>query len=196
MEDKDRFDRAIDLIDQANAQDPRTEDVEGVRQPRELTFARRTYTWVEKLSDHPSEALLLAARAHTLRRWSIPRDRYEMNTVGYHEWRNALAAFHAEEAGRILADVGYQAATIDKVKKLITKADWPNDPDGRVLEDADCLVFIETKLSDYLDEWDDAKMFRVLSGTYQKMTPAAQKQIQTLQLGQRERKLLADATGA
>ena len=63
-------------IDAANRDDPRTELVDGKPQSRELLFAQRVYEWVRKLVDHPSEELLLAARAHTLRRWLIPRDRY------------------------------------------------------------------------------------------------------------------------
>src|SRR3990172_4807621 len=102
MSDEERFAEAIRRIDALNGEDPRTEVVEGQPQPRELLFARRVYEWVRNLIVEPSEELLLAARAHTLRRWMIPRDRYPMTTPGYHQWRDALAAFHADEAARIL----------------------------------------------------------------------------------------------
>lgn len=186
----ERFTEAIERMDAANGEDPRTEDVEGKSEPRELLFARRTYAWIEKLCDAPSEALLLAARGHTLCRWEIPRDRYELTTAAYHDWRRALAEHHADRAAAILAEVGYPQDTIDRVSSLITKKDWMNEVEGRALEDADCLVFLETKLGDYVDEWDDAKMFRVISGTLNKMTDGGRQQIEHLNLGERELEVL------
>lgn len=186
----ERFADAIKRMDAANQQDPRTEDIGGKAEPRELLFARRTYAWVEKLCESPSEELLLAARGHTLCRWEIPRDRYALTTPAYHEWRNALTEHHADKAKAIMADVGYPQEAIDRVCALITKKDWMNNPEGRALEDADCLVFLETKLADYVDEWDDSKMFRVISGTLNKMTAGARQQIEHLKLGERALEVL------
>jgi hypothetical protein len=165
MGDAERLAEAIRRIDDANAEDPRTEAVNGVDQPRELLFARRVHEWVMRLAADPPEALLLAARAHTLRRWMVPRDRYPMTNIGYHEWRDACATFHAQETERILRDVGYPQDAIDRVTALITKQDWESDPDARTLEDADCLAFLESKLHRYLDEWDEKKTIGILRRT-------------------------------
>src|SRR5262245_8174066 len=124
-----RFDEAIRRFDAANSEDPRVEVVAGVRQPRELLFATRVFDWVQRLVAQPSEALLLAARGHTLRRWAIPREQYPRDNIGYHEWRDALAKFHAEEAGRILQEVGYPEVTTARVKVLIRRELWPRDSD-------------------------------------------------------------------
>jgi len=190
MHESERFQQAIERFDKANATDPRRDEVDGTAQPRELLFARSVYEWVQKLAPEPSEPLLLAARSHTLCRWMIPRDRYPMTTTGYHEWRNALAEFHADEAAKILQDVGYDAGTIRQVRALNTKANWPADPEALVLEDADCLVFLESKLSRFIDAWDDEKMTRVLGQTYRKMTPEARRHVGALPLGDRERKIV------
>ena len=128
MKDDVQFVEAIRRIDAANAEDPRTDLVDGTPQPRELLFARRVYDWVRRFVADPSEELLLAARAHTLRRWMIPRNRYPMTTAGYHQWRGTLAAFHADEAARILEEVGYSERTIARVRALITRENWRNDP--------------------------------------------------------------------
>ena len=189
-----RFHAAIEKIDTANAGDPRTELVDGTPQPRELLFAQRVYEWVRKLVDDPSEELLLAARAHTLRRWLIPRDRYPKTTAGYHQWRDALAQFHADEAESILGAVGYSDAKIREIKGFITKKNWPGDPEACALEDADCLVFLETKLRDYMDAWEDSKAMRILEGTLRKMTPGGRACADQLKLGDRERELLKRAT--
>ena len=190
MPPSERFKSAIERFDQANGADPRTEDVDGAPQPRELLFERRVYAWVERLAKEPSEPLLLAARAHTLRRWMIPRDRFPMTTEGYHQWRHELMVFHADEAQKILNDVGYDQDTVERVRALITKANWPSDAEALALEDADCLVFLETKLSRFVDEWDAATMQRVLGQAYQKMTPQARSLVSTLELGVREREIL------
>ena len=188
-----RFHEAIERIDAANGDDPRTELVEGKPRPRELLFAQRVYEWVGKLVDHPSEELLLAARAHTLRRWLIPRDRYPKTTVGYHQWRDALAQFHADEAESILRAVGYSDETIQKIRAFITKKNWPEDNEACVLEDADCLVFLETKLQDYTDAWEESKALRILKRTFRKMTPDGRARADELKLGDRERELVRRA---
>lgn len=193
MGDAERLVEAIRRIDDANAEDPRTEAANGVDQPRELLFTHRVYEWVMRLVADPPEALLLAARAHTLRRWLVPRDRYPMTNLGYHEWRDACAAFHAEEAERILLDVGYPRTTIDRVTALITKRDWESDPEGRTLEDADCLAFLESKLHHYLDDWDEEKAIGILRRTLRKMTPQGRVLAATLKLDPRCLELLRRA---
>ncbi len=188
--DDERLAEAIKRIDAANKEDPRTELVDGRPESRELLFAQRVYEWVRKLVDDPSEELLLAARAHTLRRWLVPRERYPKTTVGYHQWRDALARFHAKEAEEILREVGYPADAIRWVKAFITKENWPAEPEACALEDADCLVFLETKLQNYVDEWEEEKTLRVLQRTLRKMTPDAREHALRLKLGERERDLL------
>ncbi len=190
MKKNERFCSAIEGFDQVNQQDPRTEIVDGDTMPKELLFARRVYGWIEKLVENPSDTLLLAARSHTLRRWAIPRDRYAMTTQAYHQWRQALAELHAKEAEKILAEVGYGTDTIDAVRRLITKATWPADDDALALEDADCLVFLETKLGHFVDQWDEEKMSRVLRQTYGKMTPRAREEVAKLNLGEKDRAAL------
>jgi len=185
MRDNERFVEAIRRLDEANGEDPRTELIDGLAQARELLFARRVYDWVKKLVADPSEELLLAARGHTLRRWMIPRDRYPKTTPGYRQWREALAAFHADQIAGILHEVGYSEATITRVRALILRENWRNDPEGRALEDADCLVFLETKLEGYLDEWEEKKTVNILKKTLRKMTPAGKEHAGALRLSDR-----------
>ena len=194
MDRDQRFAEAIERIDTANREDPRTEIIDGQAHPRELLFAQRVYKWVEQLVTDPSDDLLLAARAHTLRRWVIPRDQYPMTTVGYHQWRNALAQFHAVEAESILRAVGYSDDNIQKIKAFITKNNWPENHEACALEDADCLVFLETKLRDYIDAWEESKTLRILERTLRKMTPDGRARAYQLKLGDRERELVRKAT--
>ncbi len=196
MQPQRLFDEAIRRIDAANREDPRTEMADGEFQPREWLFARRVFQWVERLTPSASEELLLAARAHTVRRWIIPRDRYPRTVAGYHQWRDALAQFHANEAEQILREVGYPSDKIQAVRAFVTKANWPGNPEARILEDADCLVFLETKLDGYIDAWGENKTLRILRKTLRKMTPDAQARALGLNLGPRERAIVLRAAAA
>ena len=168
-----RIETALGKIDAANRLDPREQTFQGVSHPRERIFAQRVSDWIDRLQPASSEEVRLAARAHTLNRWEIPRNRFPMDTMGYHAWRAATANHSAGAATAILKTVGYSDEVVEKVRRLITRELDPKDPEAQMLEDADCLAFLEIKLGDYLDQWDEAKVKRILRGTWSKMSPEA-----------------------
>ena len=180
-------------LDEANAEDPRQELHDGVMTTRELRFARRVEEWVARLIPAPSDELRIAARGHTLRRWMIPREAYPKTKVGYRAWRTALNTFHAEQTDAILAELGIAEPVRAGVRDLILKKDWRNDPEGRALEDGDCLAFLELKLAAYLDDWGDEKTIDILKKTLRKMTPQAIALASGLTLDPRVRALLHQA---
>lgn len=165
---------------QGLSEDPRR--AAGKEGPRDLLFTERVVHWIGILQEHPSESLLLAAWGHNLYRWRLPRDSYPMTTVGYHKWRRAQAVLSADEVSKILEDEAIAAETVQKVRELILKTHFPQDPDSQVLEDADCLAFLELKFEDYIPEWDEEKTVRILKGTLEKMTPRARKLALTIPL--------------
>lgn len=114
----------------------------------------------------------------------VPRDQYPKTTSGYHSWRNALAKFHAEQSQQILVELEFDPDTISRVTALILRTQFPADPDSRTLEDADCLVFLETKLHEYVAEWGPEKTLRILRQTMAKMTPQARSLARNLQYSQ------------
>lgn len=166
-----RFQEAISRFDAANAQDPR-----GI----ELAYARRLSAWVERLAPEASEELRLAARAQHICRWMIPRESYPAGRLGYLKWREDLKQFHAQKSGEILREVGYDAATIQRVQDLIRKRNFPRDPEGRVLEDALCLVFLEMQLAETTAKTGEEKMIGILQKSWRKMTPRAREIALTL----------------
>jgi Domain of unknown function (DUF4202) len=192
MKKKMAFENALKEFDRVNRRDPRRQTVNRKSQPREFIFARTVYAWVERLDPSASEAVRLAARSHTLRRWEIPRDRYRMDTVGYHEWRTVTAAHSAEAAAAVLKRAGYAEAAIREIRRLITGARHPQDPDTQLLEDADCLSFLEIKLAGYMTRWDEAKIRRILEGTWSKMSPAARHRALEIPLDPRVKKLILE----
>ena len=192
----DRFTRAIAAIDAANAADPHRILIRGLERPKELAHAELVTEWVEKLEPDASEALLLAARAHHLRRWSIPRNTYPNGRSGYLRWRKALHEQHAREVAEILVDAGYDEATISRVQDLVRKRGLGRDPEVQVLEDALCLVFVETQLLALAERvGDDDKMTDVIRKTLVKMSPAAIELAKGVALPPGDEALLARALG-
>jgi hypothetical protein len=189
----ERFMTAIEAIDAANADDPNTIIVRGATRPKELAHAELVTEWVERLAPDADEALLLAARAHHLRRWTIPRATYPMGRAGYLRWRTALRAQHEHEVGDILDAVGYDEATITRVQQLVAKRGLGRDTDVQVLEDALCLVFVETQLHDVAQRLDHDKMVDVAAKTLAKMSDAAIALAATIPLAAADRALLAAA---
>lgn len=168
----DRFERAVAAIDAVNAADPNTLVVGGRARPKELAHAEMVTAWVRRLRPDASEALLLAARAHHLRRWAVPRAAYPAGRAGYLRWRRDLHERHAAEAGEILRAVGYDEGTIERVQAIIRKRNLGADPEVQALEDALCLVFLETQFADLAARTERAKMVDIVRKTAKKMSPA------------------------
>jgi hypothetical protein len=191
--DRARFDLAQRRFDEENARDPNSENVDGAPRPRELVYAEWLTGWVLKLCPGASEELRLAARCQHLCRWKIPRDSYPMTRPGYLKWREDLKHFHAERAGEILREAGYPDDTIARVQQLNLKKNFPNDPEGRVLEDALCLVFLEHQLADLAAKTADDKVITALQKSWKKMTPAAHVEALKLSFSPREKALIEQA---
>jgi hypothetical protein len=98
----DRLARALAAIDAANADDPARIVVRGDERPKELAHAELVTEWVQRLDPEASGELLLAARAHHLRRWVIPRSSYPTGRSGYLQWRKAQHEQHAGDVAGIL----------------------------------------------------------------------------------------------
>ena len=166
----DRLRQLLERIDQLNREDPNTELVEEIPQPRELLYAQRLSEWVKRLDPNPSEALQIAARAQHIQRWTIPRDRYERNRQGYLRWRETLKAFHIDTTARLMREAGYAEEMIAQVSRLMSKRHLKEDVDTQTLEDALCLVFLETQLAELREKTPDEKMRDILRKTWQKVS--------------------------
>ena len=156
-----RLDAAFAAIDAENAGDP---------VGKEQDHAERAVAWIRRLRPDASEELLLAARGHHVRRWEIPRSDEPQGREGYLRWKRRLQQHHADVLGRVLAEVGYDAATVGRVQAIVTKRRLKSDPDVISLEDALALVFLETQLRDLGEKLDDDHMVDVLAKTLRKMS--------------------------
>jgi hypothetical protein len=162
---------AFAAIDAANADDPHTVVVRGAERPKELAHAELAVEWIHRLVPEPSDALLLAARAHHVRRWEIPRASQPEGRAGYLRWKRLLQQHHADVAARVLGEVGIDPATIERVRALVKKERLKSDPEVQALEDALCLVFVETQFGELTEQLGDDHMVEVVAKTLRKMTP-------------------------
>jgi hypothetical protein len=188
-----RLERAFAAIDEANADDPATIMVDGVERPKELAHAEMMVDWVRRLDPAASEAQLLAARAHHLRRWALPRTDYPEGRAGYLRWRTALKRRHADDVAVILRDVGYDEQVIARVQQIVRKERLQHDPDVQVHEDALCLVFLQTQLTEVAEQLGEDKTIDVLRKTARKMSPAGLAAVRELALAPGDRRLLEQA---
>jgi len=170
----DRLRATLAAIDAANAGDPHTIAVRGRIRAKEQAHSELVSEWIARLAPRASETLQLAGRAHHLRRWEIPRADYPAGREGYLRWRRALHDFHAEQASAILAEHGYDPAEIRRVSDLLHKRGLARrDRDAQVLEDALCLVFLETQYREIAERLDEEKLLDVTAKTLRKMSDRA-----------------------
>ena len=187
------LEQVIERIDQLNREDPNTELIGGIAHPRELLYAKRLTEWVLRLNPKASEALRIAARGQHVQRWTIPRQRYKMNRRGYLRWRETLKAFHAKTLGELMREVGYPEELIQRVQQIMSKRRLQDDPDSQTLEDALCLVFLETQFAGLRQKTPDDKMKDILQKTWKKMSGPGRAAAMRLPLGEDEKRLLAQA---
>ena len=176
--DTERYSRAIAGFDAANAQDPNRDSANGRDYPKELLYAERMSAMLERFAPDASEALRLAVRCQHIQRWTIPRSDYPRTPQGYQQWRGRLMKFHADTAGAILRECGYDDEMTGRVQSLLRKRELKSNPETQTLEDVIDLVFLESYLADFVashGEYDEAKWVDILRKTAMKMSTAGRK---------------------
>ena len=185
---RERFERAIAAIDAANADDPFTLTIDGKDFPKELTHAEMMTRWVLQLDPNASEELQLAARAHHIRRWMIPRTTFPAGRSAYLRWRRALHAVHAELTAAILEECGYSRNSVAprpphwSPKPICSSPAIPTPRHSRTL----------SPWSSSIPNWSRcsttstiASSGRALGRTWRKMSPSGQAAARRLALSDR-----------
>jgi len=172
------FDKAMELIDAANREDPNLEMADGKEWPKELLYSQRMTDMLQRYAPDADEVARLALRAQHIQRWKTPRDAYPEGRQGYLQWRTGLYKFHAETVGRLLEEAGYDQEFIERVKRAVGKKAVKVNPDTQLLEDVTDLVFLEHYLSDFVakhPEYSEEKWLDIIRKTWRKMSGRAQK---------------------
>jgi hypothetical protein len=168
-----RFHAVIAAIDDANAHDPKTVDIDGSSVPAELLYGRRMSAALATMTPDAPELLRIAVRGQHIERWTSPRTGYPAGRAGYLKWRSDLKDYHARRLGEIMTAAGYGPADSARVGALVRKERLRTNPEAQTLEDVACIVFLAHYLEEFLGKTDadDAKLARILAQTWRKMSP-------------------------
>ncbi len=188
-----RLEKAFELFDDYNKQDPNKIEWEGVTYPAEYFYALQLYNWVKKLDPAASETLLLAARAAHIGRWKSPRESYPMGKPGYYKWRTELSKFHADTAGELMSQAGFGDDEIKAVQSIIRKEQLRTNYEVQVMEDALCLVFLQFQYEDFLTKHEDEKVVRILQKSWGKMNQQGREAALTLSFSEKGKELIGKA---
>jgi hypothetical protein len=173
IENQEFFSHAMALFDAANSEDPNQDE----GQPKELLYGLRMSDMIARFAPDASKAAQLAVRAQHIQRWKVPRNTYPMTKEGYHAWRTGLYTFHADTAGELMREAGYDEAMIERVKKAVGKRGIKSNPETQLLEDIANLVFIEHYMLPFAGskpDYDEAKWLEIIRKTWKKMSKNAQ----------------------
>lgn|GEM_PF-290088 len=186
----ERFLKAIESIDRHNERDPKRVSNDGVDMGYEFHFSCLLFVKVLSLREDASEALLIAARSQHICRWESPRSDYPEGRAGYLKWRADLKRFHADKTESILAELGYPPEFIETVRAINLKKDLKSNPDSQTMEDALCLVFLESQFPDFRVKTSEEKMVSIIRKTWAKMSAEGQKAALNLNLRDEEARLV------
>ena len=189
----ERLTAAFAAIDAANEADPTVVTVRGEDLPLALAHGRLASGWVLRLVAAPDDALLIATRAHHLRRWEVPRSDYPEGRPAYLRWRKDQKARHARDVATLLEPLGYSADEIARTQALIRREGLGVDADAQAVEDAACLVFIETQLSAMVPRFERQHYLDVIRKTARKMSPQGLAAVSGIPLDETAQALLAEA---
>lgn len=167
---------AVEAIDELNAEDPTRVTWQGATFPKELLHAQRVTFWLLQLDPGADACQQVAARAHHLRRWAVPRATYPAGRAGYLRWRRDQKLRHAQEVATLLEDLAWTSDDIASVQEIVRKDGLGADTaDVRVQhhEDALCLTFVEMQLADVLEAMGEERTIALLRKTFRKVSPVA-----------------------
>ena len=154
--------KAIQLIDHANADDPKN----GV----EALYAKRMLETLQAFDQDASEALTLACYAQHVCRWKLVRKDYPEGLQGYLKWRTDLAKLHASVLQDAMTQSGYSDDDIKRASNIIQKRKLKTDPEAQTLEDVSCLVFLKHYFEAFAAKHSDERIIDIVQKTWAKMS--------------------------
>lgn len=163
-----RFDRVIQLIDEANQQDPNLDQ----GKPKEWLYSERMSERLAQFEPGASELLQIAARGQHIERWTSARSDYPEGRTGYKQWRAELGLYHAKRVAELMAAAGYTEEDCTRAKYLVQKRGLGRDSETQCLEDVICLVFIEHYMADFAAKsgYSEEKLIDIIQKTWKKMS--------------------------
>lgn len=171
------FDQAIELIDEANSQDPNIESADGKDWPKELLYSHRMSDMLSRFNPDADDTMRVAIRAQHIERWKSPRSNYPMDRVGYLKWRKDLYVMQADTCAGLMRQSGCEEDEVKRAWQAVAKKNIKTNPDSQLLEDIADLCFIEHYMEAFAGkhpEYSEEKWIEIIQKTWNKMSAAAQ----------------------
>lgn len=170
------YDKARQLIDNANQQDPNQVSADGKNWPKELLYSERMSDMLERFNPAADDTMKLAIRAQHIERWKSPRNAYPMDRIGYLQWRKDLYKIQANTAAELLLQAGYAESEIERLRNAVAKKNIKGNPDTQLLEDVTDLVFLEHYIEEFVakhPDYSEEKWIEIIQKTWNKMSADA-----------------------
>lgn len=170
------FDKALALIDAANAKDPNQVSADGKDWPKELLYSERMSEMLNRFNPDADDIMKLAIRAQHIERWKSPRSDYPMDRIGYLKWRKDLYKIQANTAAGLLLEAGYSDDETERLRNAVAKKNIKGNPDTQLLEDVTDLCFIEYYMVDFVEkhpDYSEEKWIDIIQKTWNKMSEGA-----------------------
>ena len=172
-----KYERARELIDNANSADPNRVEANGREWPKELLYSERMSDMLQRFRPQADDVMKLAIRAQHIERWKSPRDAYPAGRIGYLQWRKDLYKIQASRAAELMIQAGYDKEQSERAWKAVAKKNIKGSEDTQLLEDVTDLVFMEHYMLEFVDkhpEYSEEKWIEIIQKTWRKMSPQAQ----------------------
>ncbi len=170
------YQKAGELIDAANTEDPNRVSADGRDWPRELLYSERMSDMLNRYKAQADDVMKLAIRAQHIERWKSPRNAYPMDRIGYLKWRKDLYKIQANSAAKLLLQAGFSNDECERLRNAVAKKNIKGNPDTQLLEDVTDLCFIEHYLVDFVDkhpDYSEEKWIEIIQKTWSKMSDEA-----------------------
>jgi Domain of unknown function (DUF4202) len=164
---------AIAAVDEANGLDPNSVLFAGAESPLAQVQGARASIWLDRLASNPPDAVVLAVRAHHLRRWTVDRSSYPEGRAGYHRWKRAAKEVHASALAEVVVECGVESEVLERAQELVQRIGLGTDPETQLIEDCACLVFLETQYESLIAKIGRDKVVDAVRKTVKKMSPDA-----------------------
>jgi hypothetical protein len=164
----DHLNRALAMIDKANAADPKGEA---------LIYGQRMSEELARLFPAAYDVLKVAARGQHVERWLLARSEYPEGKAGYLDWRREQGRRHAARVAGIMEEAGFPAADCERVGVLLRKEGIKRDPEVQALEDVICFVFLKWYFADFAAERGAEQTLDIVRKTARKMSDAGRARV-------------------
>jgi len=171
--DTSAFTHVFHALDDLHRNDPQSVEIDGIKEPKELIYARRMSAWLEHTHPAAADTLRLAVRAQHLQRWLVPRAEYPEGRVGYLTWRRDQSRQAGDTVAALMQKAGYGEGDTERTASIIRKQGLGRDDDVQALEDCACLVFLENYFADFSRTIERDHLIRIVQKTWRKMSPGA-----------------------